>query len=478
MSGLVWVVEDSKLEAQRTCGLLERAYEVQSFSEAAAMLEQLGGPRRPDLVLLDWLLPGVSGLEALRFLRERFDEVSLPILMLTARGSKEDSTEGLSAGANDYVPKPYDDDELMARVRSLMRIRQQAEGLRAREELFSTTLRSIADAVITTDVEGRVTSLNRVAEALTEWTNHEALGRPLAEVFVVFDERRLRPLSEREGEGLDALLPMILHCRGGLELPIEGTTSLIREDATLGQVVVFRDVSERRKAERAAKERAQFEEKLIGIVSHDLRTPLNVVILCAGVMVRRNHLTEADARSTSLIVRNAQRASRLVSDLLDFTQARLHPGLPATRQRGDIHLIGHRVLEEMQVANPARLLRLESTGEGRGSWDPDRITQLMTNLISNALSYGIPGGEVVVRTTGVEDAVCLEVHNDGEPIAPELVPVLFEPMQRGMREHTRGNVGLGLYIVEDIVRAHGGSIGVISNAAQGTTFSVRLPRTG
>ena len=481
--GLVWVVEDSRLECQRTCGLIESAYQVEPFFEGAAMLEQISGPTRPDLVLLDWLLPGVSGLEACRFLRERFDEVSLPILMLTARGSKEDFTEGLLAGANDYVAKPYDDAELLARVRSLMRTRQQAEAMRVREALFATTLSSIADAVITTDGAERVTFLNRIAEALTQWTNAEALGRRIDEVFVVVDERTRGAgenslgLASQEGKELDSVLPMTLRTRGGSEVPIEGSAASIGDGATLGRVLVFREVAARRKAERAAKERAQFEEKLIGIVSHDLRNPLNVVNLSASLMLSRKLLDETDTKAAQLIRSSGQRATRLVSDLLDFTRARLRPGLPATRQVADLHLIGEEVLEEMRVTSSSERLRLEASGDGAGHWDPDRIVQLMTNLLSNALKYGLPGGEVLMRTTGEEDAVCIEVHNEGAPIAPELVPVMFEPMERGGLTHTEnGSVGLGLYIAQDIVRSHGGTIEVTSSAEEGTTFSVRLPR--
>ena len=139
--GVVWVVDDSKLELQRTCRLLDVAgYQTEAFEEGGPLLQKIVGDSMPDLVLLDWQMPGVSGLEVCRFLRARFDEVSLPVLMLTSRGAKEDFTEGLLAGANDYVAKPYDDAELLARVRSLVRTRRQAEAIREREELFSTTL--------------------------------------------------------------------------------------------------------------------------------------------------------------------------------------------------------------------------------------------------------------------------------------------------------------------------------------------------
>ena len=470
--GIVWVVDDSKLELQRTCKLLKDAgYEPEPFDEGAVLLERIAEEARPDLVLLDWQMPGVSGLEACRFLRERFDEVSLPVLMLTARGTKEDFTEGLSAGANDYVAKPYDDLELLARVRSLVRTHRQAEAIRTREALFSTTLRSIADGVITTDIHGALTFLNHRAESITEWTNAQALGKKFDEVFVIVEDHARRRL-EAGVEGL----PMTLLRRGGAQVPIEATAAPIGEGARLGRVVVFHDVSERREAEHAAKERAQFEEKLIGIVSHDLRTPLNVVSMSSSLMLTRNKLDETDARAASLIRNSGRRAARMVSDLLDFTQARLRPGLPATRQQADVHQIAKLVVEELQVTWPDHRIRVEATGDGTGNWDPDRIAQLMTNLLSNALKYGKREGEVLLRTTGAGSAVTLEVHNEGNPISPELMPILFQPMQRGKEVQTDRSVGLGLFIAQDIVRAHRGTIEVTSSESEGTTFTVRLPR--
>lgn len=470
--GSVWVVDDSKLELQRTCRLLDAAgYQTEAFLEGGPLLETIVGPERPDLVLLDWQMPGVSGLEVCRFLRERFDEVSLPVLMLTARGAKEDFTEGLLAGANDYVAKPYDDAELLARVRSLVRTRRQAEAIRRREALYSTTLRSIADGVITTDLEGRVTSLNHRAESLTQWQDEQALGKRFGEVFVIVEDSA----HQRLVQGVQ-MLPMTLLRRDGSQLPIEGTAASIGEGTGLGRVVVFRDVSERHEAERAATERAQFEQKLIGIVSHDLRTPLNVVSMSSSLMLARNKLDETDARAATLIRNSGRRAARMVSDLLDFTQARLRPGLPAMRQKADLHEIGRLVLEELQVTWPEHHLRLDTSGDCTGNWDPDRIAQLMTNLVSNALKYGKPDGEVLLKTIGLKDDVRLEVHNEGNPIAAEMIPILFEPMQRGVESKADRSVGLGLFIAQDIVKAHSGSIDVTSSAQEGTTFSVRLPR--
>jgi signal transduction histidine kinase len=168
----------------------------------------------------------------------------------------------------------------------------------------------------------------------------------------------------------------------------------------------------------------------------------------------------------------------LVKDLLDFTQARLGGGIPVEPKRLDWHTFAESVVEEVQASFPERDIRLKAEGNGDGEWDPDRIAQVVTNLVSNAVKYSPPQTTVSVRTRGDGSWVMLEVHNQGTPIAPEAHARLFEPMQRATSQIDKSgrSVGLGLYIVKQIVDAHGGTIEAKSDADEGTTFTVKLPR--
>ncbi|HEY6100143.1 MAG TPA: ATP-binding protein [Anaeromyxobacter sp.] len=122
-------------------------------------------------------------------------------------------------------------------------------------------------------------------------------------------------------------------------------------------------------------------------------------------------------------------------------------------------------------------MRVEASGDAHGEWDSDRLVQVVTNLVVNALKYGCRGTEVTVRVAGAGDAATLEVHNEGEPIPADLQAHLFEPYRRGEQDSgDRTSIGLGLYIAHEIVRAHGGSLAARSSASEGTTFTVRLPR--
>lgn len=246
---------------------------------------------------------------------------------------------------------------------------------------------------------------------------------------------------------------------------------------------VLQDVTTRRKAEalireqeRQARERAVLTEQLVGIVSHDLRTPLQAVSLGA-TLLSASDLEPTLARTVRRISGAASRASRLVADLLDFTQARLGTGLHVTRVQIDLHDVTAEVVEELRLAWPGRMIEHRRRGDAAGQADPDRIAQVITNLASNALTYGRPTEPVVIVSGGATCELTLEVHNQGDPIPAALLPQIFEPLRRGEQQVKLGSrsVGLGLYIVREIAAAHGGSVLVRSTAEEGTTFLLRLP---
>ncbi|MCY1040386.1 ATP-binding protein [Corallococcus sp. bb12-1] len=195
---------------------------------------------------------------------------------------------------------------------------------------------------------------------------------------------------------------------------------------------------------------------------------------------REQFLQEAQ---TARVQASAERALRMIRDLLDFTQARLGGGIPVQCQDLDLDLatVVRQVMEEVQMNFPERVLQTSMPGhEAWGCWDPDRMAQVLTNLLGNALKYSPESTPVTVRVQGTEREVLLEVHNAGDPIPPDLLRRLFQPMQRGVpgMDLTTRSVGLGLYIVQHIVQAHGGTIDVMSMKEAGTTFTVKLPRDG
>ncbi|XHF15140.1 GAF domain-containing sensor histidine kinase [Archangium gephyra] len=225
-----------------------------------------------------------------------------------------------------------------------------------------------------------------------------------------------------------------------------------------------------------AQEAIRVREDVVAIVSHDLRNPLNAISLSA-TLLEREALNERTSKTAHRITAAADRATGMIRDLLDFTQARVGGGIPIHPQPLDFHEHVRRVVEEVRLAWPGRRIDIQASGEGRGKADEGRLAQVVTNLVGNALQHSPPGTPVRVSTQGVDSSLVLEVHNEGPPIPAEVQPTLFEPYRQGAEAGPRrGSLGLGLYITRQIVLGHGGAVNVRSSAEDGTTFTVRLPR--
>ena len=223
--------------------------------------------------------------------------------------------------------------------------------------------------------------------------------------------------------------------------------------------------------------RTEFEQHLLGIVSHDLRNPLGAILLGATALLETGE-NEWVTTIAERIRSSAERSTRMISDLLDFTQARLGGGIRLTRSPVDLHALTTATIREVEATYPDRIVALTRSGDTQGTWDADRLAQVVTNLVTNALKYSPAGTPVAVHTMDQDSSVELTVHNTGVPIPAERLGQIFEPLQRATDEIDRKtrSVGLGLYIVDAIVKAHGGTVGVVSTAESGTTFTVRLPR--
>lgn len=225
-----------------------------------------------------------------------------------------------------------------------------------------------------------------------------------------------------------------------------------------------------------ANDRAMFAEQMMGIVSHDLRNPLAAINLSA-MIVAAGELGDHQQVALARITRATSRAVRLIHDLLDFTQARLGKGMRITRAAIDLHAIMADGIEELRSAFPGRELLHRTEGAGPCDADADRLMQLVGNLVTNAITYGRVDAPVVITSRLTANDCTISVHNIGQPIDAESIAVLFEPMARGVDipDSTR-SIGLGLYIVREIIKAHGGNVVVMSNAEDGTTFTATFAR--
>ena len=235
------------------------------------------------------------------------------------------------------------------------------------------------------------------------------------------------------------------------------------------------DIGARKASEETAARADAFREQLLGVVGHDLRTPLYAIQLSTGALQRGGGLNETQARQVAHVATATRRMERMIHELLDFTRARLAGGIPVRPEPLSFDKPLERVVEEFQTSHPTRLIVCKSEGDVRGSWDESRLGQLLDNLVGNAIQHSPEDTPVEVKVVGMPDGITLTVRNEGPPVPLEERATLFEPFKRGKRASGDG-LGLGLYIARQIVVAHGGRISVESGVGLGTRFIVWLPR--
>ena len=221
------------------------------------------------------------------------------------------------------------------------------------------------------------------------------------------------------------------------------------------------------------------KEMFIAILGHDLRSPLGAVSMASQFMLDSGELVEPNLSLTTRILRGARRMNHMVGDLLDFTRSRLGSGVPVARAPMDLKKEVAHAVDEVTAAHPGVVIEFEASGDLEGNWDSGRMGQVMTNLLNNAVQHGSTNTPIKVTAEGHPDDVVVRVHNRGPAIPPGDLPEIFSPFKRlrkGEVASPSSNLGLGLYIVERVVTAHGGTVDVTSTDDSGTTFLVRLPR--
>jgi two-component system sensor histidine kinase/response regulator len=213
------------------------------------------------------------------------------------------------------------------------------------------------------------------------------------------------------------------------------------------------------------------KDLFLGAVGHDLRNPLNTIGMAARLLGMSNCTEVSRVAHAGRIHRAVERMNRMIEDILDLTRGQFTGGIPVVLEPTDLGEVCRQVIGEFRVSTPGREVSLDVHGSVAGNWDPSRLARVVSNLVGNAIQHG---GDVPVRVTVAEreEQVSLSVQNHGAPIPPQILPRLFEPFRRG--DTSAEGLGLGLYIVREIARAHQGSVEVTSTGTEGTTFTVTL----
>jgi signal transduction histidine kinase len=249
----------------------------------------------------------------------------------------------------------------------------------------------------------------------------------------------------------------------------------------LEEIVRFNEAIDQAIAESVAQYAREVEstrDRFLAVLGHDLRTPLGVIRTSSQFLLEATDLTAEQRTLIAGMDKSGLRMTDLVTDLLDLALTRFGDGIPIKRAELDAGTLVREAVAEVKASTRHGRIEVETKGELTGHWDKARLGQALINLVGNAVQHGRRGGEIKVVACGDERAaVEISVSNEGVPIPPEHVGGLFDAMKGGPSDQRdRRHLGLGLYIVDKIVEAHGGDIDVRSSQGAGTTFVIRLPR--
>ena len=486
--------------------LLSERWTVEAFATGAAALAS-ARVRRPDLVLTDVMMPDLDGFELLRALRADDGLRHVPVVLLSARAGEEARIEGLRAGADDYLVKPFSAKELVARVRALLSAsRQRAAAEAERERLFGLFVQAPCAISVFEGRDHRIVMANPMFERM--FSRKMPPGVPFAAVLPELTdqpwilERHDRIFRTGVGEVLTEQ-PILVERGDGVreERFFNAFTEPYRDadERVIGQMCVIFEVTAQVAARRhadeqrvhlaaahAAAEEARREaeianrakDEFLAMLGHELRNPLAPIVTALHLMNLRGN--PAEEKQRTVIGRQVAHLVRLVDDLLDVSRI----------ARGQIDLkrepveLSHVIAKAAEMASPLLERRrhhltvsVPETGLALQG-DPDRLAQVFSNLLSNAAKYTEPGGWVAVHAEREGESVVVVVRDTGVGIAPEMLPRVFDlfTQERQALDRSQGGLGLGLAIVRSLVVAHGGSVSVHSDGpGRGTEVVVKLP---
>jgi PAS domain S-box-containing protein len=463
---------------------------------------------QPDLVILDVQLPDISGFEVCRQIKANPETAFIPVLHLSASFvQSQDKVEGLDSGADAYLVQPVEPIELLATLRSLLRIRRAEEAALSSAREWQTTFDSMNDGVSLVDREGRIMRCNRAMMQLFNKPSHEILGYAhnelMGEKLGIGDGicfRRAKETHQRE----------ILEFQSQERWFAKTIDPVLDGDGTLtGAVFILSDITERKRAEallqeqndrlnqlmislqqqtEQAQQANRIKDEFLAVLSHELRSPLNPILGWARILQKSHQDAAKTQYALETIERNAKLQAQLIEDLLDVSRI-LQGKLSLNTVPVGLNFTIKAALETVRLSAEAKSIQIQTIFEpnvGPVLGDSGRLQQVVCNLLSNAIKFTSQGGRVEVRLESIKDEADthpveytqISVSDNGRGISGEFLPYVFDYFRQADGTTTRkfGGLGLGLAIVRHLVELHGGTIQAASpGEGQGAVFTVKLP---
>jgi PAS domain S-box-containing protein len=471
------VADDNADMRQYLRSLLSPYYRVEEAADGEQALAALRR-ERPALLLSDVMMPRLDGFGLLATLRADAALNTLPVILLSARAGEEARIEGLGAGADDYLIKPFTARELLARVSALIELdltrrsgEQQLRLFLAHARMFTWEL-DLATR--------RLTVSENAADVLGARLQDLEQGFALVHPDDVGEIRASIERAARECGGF-TLEQRIVRPDTGEVRWLETRAQALCNDA--GEAIrisgISFDMTERKRMEQALRESDRRKDEFLAMLAHELRNPLAPIRNAGELLLRRTPAAAAERRAVEIIDRQVRQMTRMVDDLLDVSRI-THGRIELERQPVELGAV---VAAAVEAVAPAMLERRHRLSVVPGpaltvKGDAARLQQCLVNLLSNAAKYTDAGGDVRVELLRDGGEAVLRVQDSGAGIAPDMLPVVFDLFVQSARtlDRAQGGLGLGLSIVRRLVEMHGGRVAAHSaGIGQGSTFEMRLP---
>jgi len=466
----ILVVDDSP----PTRMFFRRSLELQGYSVLTAEDGMAGVKtaleRLPDLILLDKEMPGMDGFEVSRTLRQNQLTRGIPILMISSESETSERIRGLEMGADDFIPKGVSSGELNSKIRAFLRIKDLQDQLKKESDKLNQIFRYLHEPVAICSNDDRLVLASKVFLRLFRLPPDAIRFKSMTEIFqtVRVPDAVITQLMQGCEEDVQFSIAV-----DGQEIHLRGRTAPIAlEPGEHAMAFIFRDITREVEDERM---KADFHS----MIAHDLRSPMSVIQGYVALMAsgKTGEVNDTQQEFLGNVTRKIKEMTTLLNDFLDMSK--MDAGfVNLKRTTLDLGDQLREVVEDLgpMAASKFLVVTLEDlAGDILVDADPLRLTQILRNLISNAIKYNVEQGWIRISVNSDDHAASVRIADGGIGMSPTELAVLFQPYTRGKSERQIKGVGLGVVIVKKLVEAHGGQVTVSSEPGAGSVFTFTLP---
>lgn len=482
---LILLVDDNNDMREYVASILEAKWNVIKASNGLEALE-LAQTRRPDLILTDVMMPILDGFGLLQKIRESSDLSLTPVILLSARAGEEAKVEGLNAGADDYLIKPFSTKELLSRVEASLKLSNArlgySEEVLETVKLFKVSFSHASVNMALLDLEGKILEVNDVFLLKTGYVASDLIGKSFREITHPDDiKQNLEQLADLlNGKVLSKSFNKRYLKKDGSILWVRTSVSIAPNDyghpAYL--IAISQDIDDMKVEEEILKNENLMRDNFVATITHDLRSPMTAVLMNAQIMKRKSDNPELIETHAGRIVNNINRADKMIQDLLDANLIRAGLKLQVKLEKTNLSKIIQDITDGYNEIYNNRLKLISNTHDLSVMTSGSGISRAFDNLITNAIKYGFDNTPIEATLNDINGSIEISVKNTGEVIKPEDIQNIFDPYKRtqSAEKGVQKGWGLGLTLVKGVAEALDGNVSVISTKEKGTVFTMKFPK--